>query len=529
MNKRKYPMLISVAILSTAMAATACGSGGSTSSEQGTKSSPAISSSAALAPGSTPANESISSVTIALDAAPPGYNPEDNGNDEGNQLDALFAGTLTKWAVDSNAGGPNLAQRIEVSQDGLTWTFVLRPNLRFSDGTSLTSADVKATLDHIAKYESFSYPFVPANWQDVQAPAPDKVTISLKAPDPSLPIWLSVPYFAIFPAAELEKSDFFDKPISAGPYMYDTIVPGGTTTMKRNPYYWGTAPTVDSVKFTLVPDPATRLAQVQTGQANLAFSLPGALIPQLGDKELLVNAPGNFELIFNNDYGPLKDPLVRQAISYAIDRDQLNAAVWNTTASTRSSFWPTTFSYFKASPLDHHADIQKAKSLLAASSCASGCSFSVLYYSSAPWARPAAAIIQQDLKAIGITMSIDPEEKAVGSQRLHDHEYQAALATLLAASPKLPLHLLTNTLDPREKGGMLVNYKSGTMSGLIDQITAAKDSETQAKDAANIEAQFQKDQPWVPLADYYLIHATNVPKSVISYTGNMLVVGQPAS
>src|SRR5205823_2675529 len=125
---------------------------------------------------------------------------------------------------------PGLATKTAVSSDGKKYTFTLRPNLRFSDGTPLTSKDVKATFDAQRKDKANTNAADFAAWTSVAAPAPNKVVIALNAPQPSLPALLAAPWHAVYPASGLAKGGpFFNKPVSASPYMVESFSSGAST------------------------------------------------------------------------------------------------------------------------------------------------------------------------------------------------------------------------------------------------------------------------------------------------------------
>ncbi len=208
---------------------------------------------------------------------------------------SLFGGTLTKYAEGDEVGKPELAQSLVESKDGLQWIVKLRPGLKFSDGSPLTATDVEATFEHILSDETaFQSLYVPT-LKSVKAEGPTTVLFNLEAPSPVLPALLSAPDFMILPAKGLAEGEkFFQNPISAGPYQIDSWTPQHAE-FSVNPNYYGQKPESSKVTISVTEDPGTRLSEVKTGEANLAFDLPANLIPQFTDgAELqIANLPGS--------------------------------------------------------------------------------------------------------------------------------------------------------------------------------------------------------------------------------------------
>ncbi|WP_236789912.1 ABC transporter substrate-binding protein [Amycolatopsis sp. GM8] len=486
-----------------------------------------------LAACSTPSNlakteqssATPATVTIALGAAPSGYDPDATGATEDAFIISLFGARLTSYSDGPDVGGPALAASITPAADQLSWTFTLRPDLKFSDGTPLTSADVVATLDrvrHDVAGQSFSL-LKPVT--EVTAPSASTVVVKLSAPYAALPTVLSGYAFTIFPKDKIGQADFFKKPVSAGPYVLSEISAGAGVTMTRNPNYWGAQPKVDTVKFTVVADAGTRLAQVRTGQANWALDLPPSLIPQMtGDvKSVVVKQFGTIELIPNNKDPLLSDVKIRQAINLAIDRQQIDQVVWQGQTTPRAGYWPSTMPQYE--PKTNGArDIAKAKDLLAGTQCATGCSVDLLYYTSIPWAQPTATIIQQNLKDIGVNINLDAQQQSVGIDRALKGQFQTLLGPLTSDVPD-PGHLVASTLDP--KGGLhagLTNYESAAMDSLVGQLNTTKADQLPQITQA-ISDQFEADRPFVALSDFAMVSATNVSPDAVKQVAFRLLVG----
>ena len=168
----------------------------------------------------------------------------------------LIAGTLTDANATDTGVVPGLAQKWTVSSNGLVYTFSLRPNLKFSDGTPLTATDVVATFNTQRQDKANANIADFAYWAGVSAPNPNTVVIRLTHPQTALLDLLAAPWHAVFPASAASKGEaFFNDPISDGPYEVQSLLASGTKeTLVVNPNYWGPHPVIPTFQFTDVED-----------------------------------------------------------------------------------------------------------------------------------------------------------------------------------------------------------------------------------------------------------------------------------
>src|SRR6185437_5145807 len=226
----------------------------------------------------------------------------------------------------------------------------------------------------------------------------------LSRPYPSLPVVLSQPETTIYPAAKVNDKDFFNAPISAGPYALTSWGGGPTASFTRNSHYAGTLPHTSRVGLRTIADFNTRLAQVESGQLDFAYDIPPSLLAHARSSLSPTLTPlyGFISIPLNNSKPPLNQAGVRRAISAAIDRQQINQTIWNGKSVPLAGFWPSTMTGYDAS-IPTTPDVAAAKSDLAGTSCTHGCTVSLMYSSADTWADPMAQIIAQNLSRIGIT------------------------------------------------------------------------------------------------------------------------------
>src|SRR3989454_7284469 len=234
-------------------------------------------------------------------------------------------------------GYPNVigdvATEWKIAPDGLTYTFKIRPGIRFHDGSRLTAADVKARYDKILfppegvrSIRQHHYSSVAR----VEAPEPGTVVFKLKFPSASLLANLASPMNVIFPKKYLDKDPkyFKNNVVGSGPFRFKSYTRGATFEGERNSdYFVKDRPFLDGYKFYISTETSVRAAAIRSGRAHIEFrDLPlaevEAIRKQLGDKIVIQQTPFviHFDITINNTVKPFTDARVRKALTLAIDR-----------------------------------------------------------------------------------------------------------------------------------------------------------------------------------------------------------------
>lgn len=234
---------------------------------------------------------------------------------------------------------PRLATSLTVSDDARVFTYKLRPNVKFHNGATLTSRDVKASLEHILdpRSKSTRRPFFAPVVESVETPDPLTVVFKLKAPDGAFANKVAG-YLYIVPAdylASLPNPDAFaQKPISLGPYKFKSLSPGGTElVLERFDDYWGEKPRVKTLIFRAITDPSSRVNAVLRGEVDLSVALPFSDYARLKKESGLdviqsrVASPVYVRVYTTDKTSPFGNVKVRQALSYALDTNAIIKSV----------------------------------------------------------------------------------------------------------------------------------------------------------------------------------------------------------
>jgi peptide/nickel transport system substrate-binding protein len=227
----------------------------------------------------------------------------------------------------------DVATEWKISPDGLTYTFKVRPGIKFHDGSALTAADVKATYDKIVSppegvrsIRKIHYAAI----DRVEAPDAATVVFRLKYPSASLLDNLASPWNVIYPKKYLDKDPNYFKTnvVGSGPFKLKGYTRGSTFEGVRNPdYFVKDRPYLDGYKFFISTETSVRAAAIRSGRAYIEFrDLPlsevDAIRKQLGDKVVVQETPmiGQFGIGIQNTVKPFTDIRVRKALTLGFDR-----------------------------------------------------------------------------------------------------------------------------------------------------------------------------------------------------------------
>jgi ABC-type transport system substrate-binding protein len=261
--------------------------------------------------------------------------------------DVLYDG-LTRFDASTYTVVGDLATTWGVSADGLTWTFTLDPEARFSDGRPVTSTDVKATLERIAAlgvksvaglrlsavdgYDEFlAAPSSPL--RGIETPDTTTVVVRLRTPFPSFDVLLTDPTFGIVPATtSRDQSSFAGVPVTSGPFRITNRTADVVETTRAD----GSAAAVDGITLRLYPDASAAHAAFRAGDVDVSVLGSEDLSDATSDGSLVLSSPQQVSLFYGmNVASPvLSSPALRRAIVLAVDRDGIRGSVFGDAADT---------------------------------------------------------------------------------------------------------------------------------------------------------------------------------------------------
>lgn len=441
--------------------------------------------------------------------------------------------TLVKSNNASNGLDPGLAEKYEVSTDGLTVTFNLRA-AKFSDGSDLTTDDVIFSLTRARDTETSVWTFTMAQVKDITAPDPKTVVVTLS--QPWAPFLAGV---AMFNGGIVSKA-FFDKnakdtsstgsgktakgiglpgmqSMGTGPYAITDWQIDQQTVLTRNEHYWNEGlPYLDEIKFLQVPDTNSEILQIQggqvdglVGQTSVPFNRVAELQkdPKLQVLILPASYAGNIQ--FNIEKPPLNDLHFRRALNHATDVQTLINTVVFGLGKPGNSFMPIDSLYWNPDLKPYPFDLDMAKSELAQSSTPTGGKVEVLTVTGNAQEETEATTLKDMWSKIGVDLTITPMDAQTRRERLLKHDFQMRIAAWT-----------NDMIDPDEIVGYFItpenseNARSGWVNqhavDLAHQAQAEQNPDKRRQDYYEIQKIYQEEGP--------MIFTFNIPYIVVLST-----------
>ncbi|SDO84550.1 peptide/nickel transport system substrate-binding protein [Nakamurella panacisegetis] len=513
----------------------ACGSSStatSTSAPTAAGSGGAGSSSSSAAGTVTSSGTLVVDTAFQLKTADPGRMFEPTGL----LIDHAMYSTLLTFAGDNvKKPVPDLASSYTASKDGKVYTFKLRTDAVFSDGTPVTSADVVFSLNRVANLKG-NPSFLMAG---ITVTAPDAHTVVLTSATPNPAIPFIVPNSALgilnskavkaaggsddASAATSDKAEtaLNTKSQGAGPYTLDSYSTTTQVVMEANPKYWGTKPKYEKIIVRNVQANVQKL-NVLKGQSQIAVDLSPAQADGLGSSVQTINgaSPNVFFLFTNNSPAVSKvtsNPDFQDAVRYGVDYDSL-VSLAGTGAVQANGIIPTMFLGSLAAGTGVKRDLAKAKAALAKSGLTNptvtlsypsdiqvnGLNFGDL-----------AARVQANLKDVGITVKLAPAsvQTALDSYRGGKEEMG-----LWEWGPDYPDPSDYLNFLPGQVVGKRANWLAGqspALEALGKQAASTIDDATRVKQYTQIQTMMNQSGPIMPLIQpAQILVAANSVKNV---------------
>jgi peptide/nickel transport system substrate-binding protein len=223
---------------------------------------------------------------------------------------------------------PGLAQSWTVTPDGKGYTFKLAPGVTFHDGSAMTAEDVVASLNRVLSKDIAS-PLASRLAAMDKAEASDAATVVVTLKEPSAPFLTALASIAIVPKAYLANKDALQRqPVGTGPFRFKEWQPNGFIELAKHDGYWVKGqPKMDGVRFNIIPESATRQVGLSSGQYAILPNIDAATALQLKGKPG-VKIADTLELAYtlvgmNTSKPPFDNPKVREALNYALDRNEI--------------------------------------------------------------------------------------------------------------------------------------------------------------------------------------------------------------
>lgn len=342
---------------------------------------------------------------------------------------------LVEADVDGNYV-PSLAEKYEISDDELTYTFYLRQDVKFHDGTPMTADDVVYSINRtIEKGWAFD---MTAAIDRVEKVDDYTVNLILSKPFGAMIGSLASPYFSIMSKAYAEANgeDAVERaPMGTGAYKFVEWVSGDHIKVEANEEYFGGAPSIKEITFKPITDKNTGLVALQAGETDVFLNINNSDIETVKEDENLAfystDLAAVLSLNMNIEKAPLDDVKVRQAINYAINRDNIIVGALEGNGTIANSAIPPTCDGYSDKVAGYEYNLEKAKSLLQEAG-QENLSLTIKIKEDAK-VQKVAQIVQSDLKQAGIDVEIEIMEGGAYSTAVYaEGDYEMTISSWCA-------------------------------------------------------------------------------------------------
>jgi ABC-type transport system substrate-binding protein len=430
--------------------------------------------------------------------------------------------TLVEFKLGTTEIEPGLAERWDASADGLEFTFHLRKGVKFHDGTDFKADAVVFSLSRQFKKDHPHYNYGPWKYwgymdmdniiEDVVKVDDYTVKILLKKPEAPFIANLAMNFAAIVSpaAANQYKEDFFNHPVGTGPFKFVSWTKDDNIVVERFDGYWGQKAYLDRVIFKVIPDATARYLALKKGEVDLIdFPSPADLPAIESDPNLKVVKQAGLNvgyLAMNTQKKPFDDKRVRQAVNYAINKQEILEAVYGSLGTPAKNPLPPTMWSYNDKIKDYPYDPEKAKKLLAEAGLASG-------FSTTLWAMPVtrpynpngrrmAEIMQAQLAKVGIKAEIVSYEWGTYLDKTDHGEHDMALLGWTGdnGDPDNFLWVLLSIPSAEVPASNIAFWRNEKFNALIKQAKETPDVAKRTQLYMQAQEIFKEEAPWVTIA-----------------------------
>jgi peptide/nickel transport system substrate-binding protein len=454
-----------------------------------------------------------------------GLDPANESDGESfNVTDHVFD-NLVRFKPGQTDIEPALATEWKISKDGLSYTFKLRPNVKFHDGSDFNADAVVFSFErqrdpkHPAYGFGGPYVYFTALQLDTllkEVKTVDPLTVEFKLKRKYAPFisCLAMQSFAIVSPTAVNKfqKDFRFNPVGTGAFVFKKWERNQKIVLEANKNYWDGRAYLDSLVFRSIPDNNTRMIEMMAGNLQVMDTPNPDDIPvitkRMGDKVVMARKQG-FNIAYlalNNEKKPFDNPKVRQAIAHAVDKNGIISAIYGGNGEAAVNPMPPTLWGYNDQLKSPEYNIEKAKALLAEAGLAKG--FETTLYAMPvprpymPDGRKVAEAIQGDLAKIGVKAKIVSYEWGTYLEKTRMGEHEMALLgwTGDIGDPDNFLYVLLDKDNAVKPAQNISFYKNDAVHNWLIQAQTESDVKKRSDLYRKAQAQILQDVPLVPLA-----------------------------
>lgn len=405
---------------------------------------------------------------------------------------------------------PAIAEDYKLSDDGLTYTFTIKDNVKFHNGDPVTVKDIKYTFERLMgtnNNEPLSSNFVKV--ESIETPDESTVVMKLTEPNSNFLYSLTALQSAIIPEANDGKHN--EHPIGTGPFKFVSYSPGADFVLEKNAEYWKEGiPYLDKVTFVFQSDDQGAFMALQGKELDLT-SIPAHRISEVENDFNLNHQDNNSSLViaFNNEREPFNDAKVRQAINYAINKQDIIDSVYSGFATPLGSNMSPAMGDYYLDGLQNVYDrnIEKAKELLAEAGYPDGFKTKMSVSSHNTMYSDIAQVTVENLKEIGIDVEIEVIEWGIWLDRIYRGRDYEMTAIDLTGRPSA-YEILNDYVSTNDSENFF-KFKNAEFDKVMTDVLKEPKLDEQIKLYHRAQEILTEQAAAVYIADYQIIWALN--------------------
>lgn len=503
-----------------------------------------------------PAGQSAAgTLVVGLVAEPTSLDPGQLTDINSMKLLGALYDTLVRFKPNSFDVQPGLALSWDLSSDGLLYTFKLRPGVTFHDGTPFDASAVKFTYDRLLDpnhpyADTGPFPFAAGYYGSIAETIvvdPMTVQFRLKHPDSALvnAFTLNTGRIVSPTAVMTSRKDFAQNPVGTGPFKFVGWDHNVRISLTANPNYWDGAPALSQMIFRPLADEQTRITEFLSGGVDVIFDVPPDNIEQVKStpSAVFVDQPGPhvWWVTLNTTRPPFDNPLVRQAVNYAVNKDALTQDILRGTGTPSVGPIPPAITWAYTDQVQQYAyDPDRARALLQQSGVLMPLNLTFWVTESGSGMQSPKTMgtaIQADLAAVGVNAQIQTFEWGAYLNKygagLDGEAHMAELSWMFDSGD--PAHMLPNNLygpSCAPKGFNGGCYQNGQVDALMDQALTITDRDQRGAIYRQVQQMVANDAPWIfvdnqiqNMATSSRVHGLNLHPSFYMTYLNQISVG----
>jgi peptide/nickel transport system substrate-binding protein len=441
-----------------------------------------------------------------------------NGNGDIFANNLIFNGLVRTDPKGSDRIEGAVADEWEVSDDGKSYTFHIRPGIKFSNGQPVTADDVKFSLDRFGDPKiNQTLTAVAVGYKSSTVVDDETVRVDLTNPVPAFLYNISIFPGFIVPKNLVEKQGdaFFRNPVGTGPFKVQELARGSHLTLVRNPNYWEEGkPYLDKVRFDFATDSNSRLLALKAGQTQIADGIPFSQVNSLKSSEDLIvqtaKVPYFVALWFNHKRPPLADLDVRQAMQYALDRKEINSTIFRNVGTIPNSvLMPLKFDAPASEVPPYPFDLSKAKAEIGKSKFPDGFPISLKYPAGYDYYKQLGLYLQNAWSQIGIEVKLIEADQSSLTDSFYKGDYDLAFPYAQFTSDlPVPDEYAQFVAEPRGgQNGFYSFWEDAEITKMVREFVSNPSESERAQQWPEIQKAMLEQTPWINVMNLPFINA----------------------